>query len=223
MPIAARHFPVIPLTLAAGWLTACTDFATPSELSHPQIIAIRATPPLVAAGERAELSVLVAGPNGRIEPRAVTWRGRIEVVGETVWYTAPDDVQPGGIFEELAATVELADGTELAAVKSIGVGLPLAADNPSITEVRADGQAMAAGDAIVLDLERTITLDLSVEPAPTDDAIFSWYSTAGEIDLYRRSPTELAALDEPATGALFVVYRDGFGGIDWRELALRIE
>jgi len=223
MPHIAQHVRILSITLAAGCLTACTDFETPAELSHAQILAVRADPPVVAAGERARLSVLVAGPDGRIEPAAVDWTGPVEIDGDGAWYRAPGSVDAGGIFDTIEVAVELDDGTTLTAVKAIGVGLPVVAANPEILEARVDGAPIVDGEPVILEVGQSVELDLRVSPAPGPDAIFSWYATTGEIDLYRRSPTELAAPDEPATGSLFAVYRDGLGGVAWRELSLRIE
>jgi hypothetical protein len=48
-------------------VAACSDFATPSNLDRPQIIAVRSSPPSIAPGESAQLDALVAGPDGVID------------------------------------------------------------------------------------------------------------------------------------------------------------
>jgi hypothetical protein len=57
-----RRWPL--LTVAVLWLTACgDDFVPASQLgTAPQILAIRAEPPMVAAGERTTLDALVHWP-----------------------------------------------------------------------------------------------------------------------------------------------------------------
>lgn len=223
MTITAQTCCIVPITLAAGWLAGCTDFATPAELSRPQILAVRADPPVVAAGERSRLTLLIGGPSGRIEPAAVEWLGPVEEIDGEWWYTAPAAIDAGGFVESLEVVVELDDGTTLSALKTIGVGLPVEAANPVIEAVFVDGAPLAEGEALAVGPERTVTLDVRVAPVPATGAIFAWYATTGEIDRYRRSPTELVAPDVPDEGSLFVVYRDGLGGVAWREVTVDVD
>ncbi len=209
---------LIPLTLAAGALTACSDFDTPAQLPHPQILAVVAEPPIVAAGERAALSVLVAGPDGPMAP-ALTWSAPVVVDGDgQAWFEAPVDAAPG--FATVEVTATLADGTALSAEKAVGVGR-VPADNPVIAQIRVDGAPVQ--DAAVLHRDWVAELSADVSPAPTADAMFAWYATVGELSFYRRTPAELETPSEALTGHLFVVYRDGFGGVAWRHVPLEID
>jgi hypothetical protein len=51
----------------------------------------------------------------------------------------------------------------------------------------------------------------------------SWFATVGEIELYRRNPTELVAPPDPDRGWLIAVLRDGVGGVTWQVVTLAVE
>jgi hypothetical protein len=222
------------LTLAAAAATACNDFATPAELSHPQVLALRAEPPAVPAGERAALSLLVAGPDGDVTPAAIDWAvigvgedlptvGAIEIDGDgAVFFAAPQDTD-GVTLAVVQATIHIDDAKPLTAVKGIGAGVLSATANPTILGLRIGGEPVADGGVITLTRGATVSLELDVDPLPGQDSIFSWYATRGEIELYRRSPTELVTPEEPGEGWLYAVYRDGAGGTAWRRVGLLVE
>jgi hypothetical protein len=66
-------------------------------------------------------------------------------------------------------------------------------------------------------------LEVALDREPTENGGVAWYATVGEVEPYRQPVTEIAAPDEPTDGWLFVVVRDGLGGIGWRSAALRVE
>jgi hypothetical protein len=55
-------------TFIASWiaLASCGDFASPSALDHAQILAVRASPPRLAPGQRAQIEVLAALDDGSV-------------------------------------------------------------------------------------------------------------------------------------------------------------
>lgn len=207
---------IVALALAVA---GCTDFPHPSELEHPQIIGLRADPPALAPGERSRLDLLVAGPDGPMTP-AVTWSvagdGRIELEDGTAYLVGGAE---GALSVEATALI---DGRALAARKSVRI-TGEGATNPIVTELLVAGQPVADGDRISLPAAATVGLSLAVSPPPDEDALVSWYTTAGEIDRYRVPAPELLTAPEPGTGWLIVVHRDGRGGTCWRSVELSIE
>lgn len=220
-------------TAAAGLMLllcgACTDLPMPPELANPQILGVRAANPGLPAGERTALDLLLGGPEGIAEPDAIEWAvigfdesapgiGTIETEGDQVFYVAPAEVS-GVELATVQVTVTAGDRV-LEAVKGIAVGVPMATENPVITGVEVDGQAVEPGAQLQMAIEEVASLAMSVSPTAGDDADYAWYSNVAEIDLYRRTPSELVASEEPGEGVLIAVYRDGLGGIDWTSVEL---
>jgi len=214
-------------------LAACGDLSTPPELTHPQILAVRAESPAIPAGASTALSVVVAGPEGIVAPDETIWRvvradqdtapvGTIDVAAEPPVYVAPAEVA-GLAIATVEVVARMASGEKLVALKAIGVGAPMPTENPTIIELRVDGAAIGEGEVVRLAPGAIARLDAVVVPEPGEDASFAWYATAGTIDLYRRAPTELEAADEPREGVLILVYRDGRGGVDLRAVQLIID
>jgi hypothetical protein len=215
--------------------TACADFATPAELTKPTVLAVIADPPLARPGQTTALSVVVAGPDGPMEPDAVSWRlietwpgapvfGTLEpTAGATATFQAPrplpelpDGVEP---VVSVESTVEAA-GTQVVVIKGLLV-IDLPSQNPTIPIFAIGGQVV--DDTVRLRAGAPYELDVAVEPRPGERARFAWYSTAGTIERYQSNPTVLTARDEPGEGWIFVVARDGLGGVAWRAVAATIE
>ncbi|MCA9679362.1 MAG: hypothetical protein H6709_01300 [Kofleriaceae bacterium] len=217
---------------AATLATACSDFANPSELTKPTVLAVIADPPLVAPGAATSLSVVMAGPDGPLDPSAVQWQlietlpgvapiGTLTADGVTATYQAPEQLPelPDGSppLDSVQATITAGD-TSVVVVKGVLIAdLPSA--NPAVTALMVDGDA--ADDGLTIDAGATYPLELATDPAPGDDATFAWYSTVGEIALYQSNPTELVAGDA-GDGWLFVVMRDGRGGVAWRGVSVEV-
>lgn len=209
----------------------CTDFATPAELDRAQIIVMVAEPPAVAEGESSQLSIVVADGQGEVTDAQIDWQvssqveglpplGTVDVTGDAVTYHAPGAVTDVPSLAMVQATVD-ADGTELVGLKGVVIG-PLQFANPTITEFRADGVDVMDTGMVVVDAGATVDLSVTVDPQPDDMTTYAWYSTLGEIDEYRSSPTQLVAPSDPGDGWLFVVVRNGTGGATWRKLRLQV-
>lgn len=217
--------------LAAG----CGEFPTPAELTKPTILAVIADPPLIDEGESTALRVVVAGPDGPMTPDAMRYElvetlpgvppfGQLEDHGDgTATYTAPDplpelpdDAPP---LDSVKLTVEVGEES-FESVKAVLV-TDVPGENPEITEMivgevdAEDGQHVAAN--VVYPLE------VSIEPEPGENTTYAWYSTVGGIEQYQSNPAELVAAEEPGDGWLFVVVRDGLGGVAWRGVQLTVE
>jgi hypothetical protein len=175
-------------------LCACSDFDPPSALTHPQVIAVRATPSALAPGEHATLDALVAGPDGVLAP-TLAWH----LVQAPEGTMLDGNVLAAGAEGEVVVAL---DADALAAEKRIVVGAH--AENP-IVAVIADGVAV---DELRATRGSTIAL-AAVAPS------VSWYCTLGEITKFRGLETELR-LSEAGEGTLIVVARDGAGGVAWR-------
>lgn len=217
-----KHF--VYLFSGVTALSACSDFKTASQLSKPQIIALRTEPAGVTPGERARLIALTAGPNGIIATDA-SWslwsdaNASIETDADESWLNIPDgaDEQTVQLFAEVSLPENVLSGT-----KSVPV-LGATHANPVIVDVIVEGEPVPVGQAIRLSADQVADLDVETVPPAGDGARVTWYATIGEIELYRRTPTELLAPVEAETGWLIVVFRDGNGGITWRSHPLIID
>jgi hypothetical protein len=208
------------LAAALPALAACEDFATPSDLDRPQIIAIIAEPPMIAPGEASALTVVMAGPAGILPTPEVRWtvlglpgeppRGEVVVDEAGARYVAPPTVAEQPTIAPLEARVEI-EGRTLLASKLVGIG-SLALRNPTVTALEVAGAAVADGEPARVARGSVVAIAARAEPAPGDDAAWSWYSTAGEIERFRSNPAELAVGDEVGPAWLIAVLRDGTGG-----------
>ncbi|MEM9488460.1 MAG: hypothetical protein AAGC55_04920 [Myxococcota bacterium] len=212
----------------------CDDFASPAELERNQLAAIRAEPPGVMADGQSSLEVLVLGPDGAVDEVDATWStvattpdvpaiGRVDAAADATHFIAPEQVD-----EVTIASVEVrvaTDGDELVGVKTITVGVPL--DNPTIRAVTAAGQTVADGEQVAVGFgdEMALAVDFESQSAPESEdveATYAWYSTVGTIARYLDRDPVLEA-DETGTGWVYVVARDGLGGVAWQGFRLTIE
>lgn len=210
-------------------LAGCFDFATPAELEEIQLLAVRATPKAVPAGERAALDFLIGGPDGMIEGTDPSWTvvdslelpafGDIVREGDAFFYRAPAAVaEPTGV--SLRLTV-VADGMPLTALKAIGIGLP-PIPNPVIGELTVAGVPVE-GDSATVVRNASMPLAATLEPDAGDMTQLAWYSTVGEIDPIRGGNTEITVEAGATGGPLVVVGRDGLGGVAWRVVTLELD
>jgi hypothetical protein len=216
-------------------VAGCGDFPTPAELTKPTILAVVADPPLVDEGESTTLTVVVAGPDGPMVPDALDWTlietlpgvppfGALVANDDgTATYTAPDplpelpdDAPP---LDSVQLDVTVGEET-LTSIKAVVV-TPVPGVNPSITSMVVGEVEAEDGMHLASDVVYPISIDL--DPAPGEDARYAWYSTVGAIEEYQSNPAELVAAEEPGDGWLFVVVRDGVGGVAWRGVEITVE
>jgi hypothetical protein len=214
-------------------LAGCDQFATPAELASPQILALRAEPPAVPPGGSAALDILVADASGVIASPVVTWKvtpslpdelplGQIEPgAGGTAIYTAPAELAMSPAVAAVTATVFLPDD-ELTAIKAVIIG-DLALQNPALTAFTVDGEDRLAQPSLTLEVDQVVRLQLATQPAIDEMSLFAWYCTVGAIAQYQSNPVELVAQDEPGSGWLFAVMRDGRGGVVWHAVAVTVQ
>lgn len=230
MRLAVAVAPCVVLSIA------CTDFATPAELEKPTILAVTADPPVVAAGGDARLDTVVVDGSGVLTGLTTSYRlvetyagvapiGRLAVDGGVTRYVAPDEVPtlPGGAppIDTVEVTIDGAGDRPMTALKAMAVA-PAATANPTIARLGVgDGDGLAGplrvrhGD--------TLALEVATDPPADEAARFAWYTVAGEIERYQSNPCELIVGDEARSGWLFVVVRDGKGGVAWRGVELQVE
>lgn len=214
-------------------LSGCDDFPTPAELSHPQILAIRAEPPAVSPGQSTTLSLLVADQSGVVMPDSA-WELTESTPGQpllgevvaaednTAIYTAPDMVSREPTIASVMVRVSTPERV-LSAIKAIPIGEGLGLSNPEVTALRIDGSELTDDSALVLSPGQEVALEIESEPAATSQTTFAWYSTGGTIERYQSNPTAMLVRDEPGEGWLIVVVRNGLGGVGWKVIRLSVE
>ena len=213
----------------------CDEFATPAELAKPQILAIRADPASVSPGGTTTLTILVADDSGPVVDPAVTWEttatnpgepplGSVaSPSGEQVVFTAPSEVSDSIAVASVMARVTIS-GDELLAIKAVPIGdVPLS--NPELVALTADGGDLLASNTLSLTRGQTVSLEVEVDNGLVGDDMtsFAWYTTSGAIERYQSNPVELVAADEPGSGSLIAVVRNGVGGVVWRILDVAVE
>ena len=219
--IALIVAPLAVWTLASG----CTDFDLPSALTREQVVAVRSTPASLTPGTRAQLDALIAGPDGVVEDAELNWSLTTPTAGASIevddsgaaWLSVTDGVAPGPVG--ITLDVIAPSGAEASALKIVEVG-DQPGDNPGPMGLRA-GELPIEGTE--LHVAAGATVALTAEPEGVESPQLSWYATVGEIELYRRNPTELVAPEEPDEGWLIAVVRDGAGGVTWQIVSLVVE
>ncbi len=216
-------------TITAG----CADVATPEELQHTRILAVRATPPGILAEQTSRIDVLAATEAGElVQPTARS----VRIVGgfgaellsqdESGWMlTAPsaDQIaaarQAAGIEDEpwpiiIEVTVEL-DGKTLVADKLVLVDV--ATSNPEVVDIRLAG--VPVQDEMVVSVGAEVEVSATAQPE-TAELSYAWASSVGELSLYRSQAASFAT-DASGDGTLLVVVRDGQGGVAWKAVPVR--
>jgi hypothetical protein len=221
--------------LGACLLAACTDFDTPSELQKATVLAVVADPPVTPPGASSRLELVLVDGAGRVATPEATWRlvetfpgvaPMGQVTGNpdgTGTYTAPAVAPP--LDEKMppidSVEIEIAAMPRpLTALKGMVVA-DLASANPTVASLTvggSDGLAAATAPA-----GATTPVAVTIEPAAGDDATYAWYSTLGELEDYQSAEAQLIAPVEAGTGWLFVVVRDGKGGVAWHGAPLTIQ
>jgi hypothetical protein len=201
--------------------TGCPNLPTASELGEPQILALVAEPPCIQPGGSAHLDALVAGPSGTLVPSRIAWSvptGSVRAI-EASNVRAAVDASPGALIE-VDAAVEVDGGAVLRGFRTLTVGV---CANPVLAGITIDGVPAPGSSALTMVASTSVDLDVSIDGGvAAAEPVVSWFTTAGAIRLYRHTPTELVVRDAPGTGALYVIYRDGNGGVAWLERDVQI-
>ena len=193
--------------------TACDELADPARLDDAQILAVRATPPHVAATGRAKIDLLVGDYAGMaFEPNPMPIAGTLAVEHTSEGWFVTGDGQPA-MTVSVSSTI---DGETWRAEKTVFFdAMPL--DNPAVTDVAVDGSAAALVDAFIGSRPA-----LTVTCAGGDLLTYSWYSSVGDLEHYHKQTATLKA-DAAADGAIAIVVRDDHGGVGWQRLAGHVQ
>jgi hypothetical protein len=228
------------LAVAALVLVGCTDDTDPPwQLSHDRIIAIRATPAHVAAGEQAVIDGLTGShgaPVAVASPETVTVvspAGFTDAVSHTAdgWVvTAPSDDRLATMRGELQLStgapvplvIEAAyRGGALRATKTVWLG-GAEADNPAFPAIAIHGApAPAEGSEIVIPALVDVPLAVALSDVDFD---VNWLTSCGTMhDFDLPSGFVHIEADDPHTGQLVLVVRDAAGGVSWRIWPMRAD
>ena len=209
-------------------VAACTDDLDPQwQLSHDRIIAVRANPPhLSTPGETSTIDALlghVGAPVDEKSPDAaqvvspMALGGALTNVGGVWTVTMPADLGPAraelGLADGAPVPLQLGVGfaqSMLAATKTVVLGDVGA--NPTLDQLTVNGAAPT--DPITVAPLTDIPLSLNADAATED---VNWLTSCGTMHDFDLPKAYLRVeLDDPQSGQLGVVLRDGHGGVAWQ-------
>lgn len=228
-------------------VTGCIDQIDARwQLDHDHVIAARATPPRIRAGENTALDALVAHEHGEVSVEAPM---TAEVAART---SGPDFSrylvhQPSGQWTLIAPDAEMLasarpamglpedapvpvdvmltfahGGTDRAALdayrvkKTVWLGEP--STNPELPAVTIDGAP--ATDEIVMPIGRDVYVSLD---APAGSHV-NWLTNVGTLFQDDVATAYLhVAPEDRLEGQMVVVMRDNEGGVAWRVWSMRAE
>ncbi|MEO8549820.1 MAG: hypothetical protein ABI678_07595 [Kofleriaceae bacterium] len=212
-------------------MTACSGEVDPEwQLDHDRVIAVRMTPPHLAAGETATIDVMLGrkgAPPEVVDPATATVESPVALMPYLRRSTDGHwSIAAASDADLAAARTELgvADGDPV----PVSVRMVLAyegliahklvymgdhADNPALGAVLVDG-VDATGETSLSVTEAT-KISLSVDFAEPDDV--TWLTSCGTMHDYDLPTAYLRVEPEdPHEGTLGVVVRDTSGGVVWQ-------
>lgn len=183
-------------------VASCTPATDPPwQLDHDRILAVRAEPPALLPGEIGRLEVLVAHAGG---PTTVEAPNQLSAPGSPFFASVHFNIDHWEIVgpdvsAPVALDLVLRVSGPLYATKQVLLGTT--ATNPVLPPVRVP--AFAQGEHQLL-IEATNV---------------RWFTSCGEL-VDADQPRATLILDEPCTGELVVVVRDGIGVV-WNVWPIR--
>jgi hypothetical protein len=227
------------LVLALALAACNADIDEPWQLDHDRIIAVRAEPPGIVAGQQSKLDMLlgfVEGPPVERAPdiaQVVSPMSLADLVhndGMGGWVVdAPSDERLAEVRAELklGATdvvplivgvavqwptpVVSPMGNGFGATKTVLLGMP--ASNPTLNGMMVNGNDPGTTDLVVPAMGKT---PLFVE-ADDEVNIVNWLTSAGTMHDFDLHSAYLTFEEEDMTqGHLAVILRDPLGGVAWR-------
>lgn len=221
---------LVALSLVAA-AAGCQDIDSPSLLERPRLLAVRLSPPGLAAGESSRIDLLAFDGDAVVElqPDAVA----TSLPGDLVARDQPGFSLRCPAAEQLEAMrAELGAAADQPLVVPLEVSVSLsgetlaarkialfgqAMDNPALGAIEVAGAAPGEDGDIVAaagDLELTVG-------GGAEETSYAWFSTVAEIGDFTEPRAHLAA--EPGdAGLLLVVARDQAGGVAWSSSRLRV-
>jgi hypothetical protein len=225
------------IVVAVASLGACVgDLDPPWQLDHDRIIAVRATPPGIVAGETSTLDALLGQKGGKTSVAApelatvVSPASLSDVLafdGGRWVVTAPSEARLDAVRAELklaaGAPVPLQIGVSYAnrtmvATKTITLGQEIA--NPSLVNVMLDDQPSTSAEIVV---GKLVKVPLSLD---ADDAVYdvTWLTSCGTMHDFDLPTAYLQVeVEDPDAGELAVVLRDAKAGVTWSIWPIRAE
>jgi hypothetical protein len=203
---------------------ACSDLSTPADLDREQVLAVRASPPVLLPGGSVVLDTLVAGPQGPLLG-SVSWQLPLAIPGVSISELPSGETllscADGVVVDEavqLNIAIELGDGQVLLAQKSVSIENQ-AAENPMIRAIRIEGIEVAPDESVAVETgERVISVDVDAATR------VAWYSSLGEIQYYRSAETILELQPEDTGGGwIAAVVRDEDGGVSWQSFRIEVD
>lgn len=207
------------------FVAACaSDVDPPWQLDHDRIIAVRATPPHIPAGATSTIDVFVGhkGAATSVQAPDVTTVVSPMSLADTLsgtTVTAPSEDRLAAARTELGlmpgAPVPLQLGVgvaagKLAATKTVWLGD--SADNPTLDGVTVGD--VTPGASIVV--PKLTDVHLFVNGDDSVDTI-NWLTSCGSMHDFDLHKAYLRVeKDDPTSGELAVVFRDGQGGVVWQ-------
>lgn len=228
---------VTALAVTALGASGCVDELDPQwQLDHDRIVAIRATPPALEAGGKAELDALIslegAGTSERppelavvVSPKSLA--GALAPEGGKWIVTAPDAAQLESARAELrlmpGALVPLVVGVSYKGMALFGtktVWLGMAGQNPTLDAMMINGAP--ADGRTELSVGKLVDVPLSIAADVEDDV--NWLTSCGTMHDFDLPQAYLRVEEEdPTEGQLAVVRRTKLGGVAWRVWSIRAE
>lgn len=221
----------IPALAALVALAACTGDIDPAwQLDHTRIIAVRATPPGITAGQTSALDALLATKGAKTSVATpqlarvaspASLASALSFDGTSWVVTAPSDDQLAAARSQLGlaagAPVPLEvgvsyDGNTLIATKEIELGMT--DTNPDLVGLMINGTpAPPAGTPITIGKQVTVPLAITADNAVDD---VTWLTSCGTMhDFDLPNAHIIVESGDPDIGELAVVLRTPGGGVAW--------
>lgn len=197
------------------FLGACTPATDPPwQLDHDRILAVRANPPALVPGDIGRIEVLLAHADA---PVSVEDPDQAAAPGSPL-FTAVH-------FDRDHWQIDAPDDMQLAAARA---ELHLPADAPVPLELKIREAGFNASKQVLLGVTAmnpplppvTVpTFEPGEHPLLIEATNVRWYTSCGEL-VDDDQPRATLILDEPCTGELVVVVRDGIGVV-WQVFPIR--
>ncbi len=214
-------------------LCGCEEFDTPADLDRPQLAAMQAEPPLVPIGASAELRALFLNADGEFQPDAV-WEPVAPQSGGTPVGSVEIDsmgrvfaVPPPGLTTPTPAAFQVSaevSGQRIIGIKALLFAAPEMESNPVIDTVTIDEVPVAMEPVVLPARGSNVALSATLLPDPGTSATYAWYTTVGDIERFLDQAPVLEITEETASGPgmIYVVGRNGRGGIAWRGIPVSV-
>lgn len=233
-------------------LAACDGDLDPAwQLDHERIIAVRATPPAILAGETSTIDALigrkgdktsVASPEAAVVVSPASLADTLALRGDAWVVTAPSAERLAAVRIELGLAVDApvplqigvsyenqamlpADMSgDLFAIKAVTLGRTAA--NPVLVDrvvINDQPAAVAEPDDDELVVGKLVNVPLSIDANDVDYDV-SWLTSCGTMHDFDLPNAYLKVEDDdPTEGELAVVLRDAAGGVAWAVWPIRAE